>query len=273
MSKHLFDLEPQHRLLILVLALALFGSGIAFANWHSYSPKQDVLNTNSESDDDTSSKVTSKAPAAPADITSGSGCHQSLWNHVYHPSRLKILDNCKTVSGVIAVIRHEQDGDYHILMHLDSQFDTLLNNVNRSAQHSDLILEPVCEGAVTQADATSACNGYKSLVSVPSVGTHVYVTGSYVLDTDHGWNEIHPVSNISSSPPARIQAQPPPSQVAAAPSPSSASPGVVKLSRTGICHVPSDEPYYDETTIYTPYPNLAACEAAGGHFPQINNAK
>jgi len=37
----------------------------------------------------------------------------------------------------------------------------------------------------------------------------------------------------------------------------------VKLSDTGICHLPGD-PYYDETTHYTLYPTMAACEAAGG---------
>ena len=37
----------------------------------------------------------------------------------------------------------------------------------------------------------------------------------------------------------------------------------VKLSDTGICHLPGD-PYYDRTTHYTLYPTIAACEAAGG---------
>ena len=37
----------------------------------------------------------------------------------------------------------------------------------------------------------------------------------------------------------------------------------VKLSDTGICHLPGD-PYYDKTTHYTLYPTMAACEAAGG---------
>ena len=37
----------------------------------------------------------------------------------------------------------------------------------------------------------------------------------------------------------------------------------VKLSDTGICHLPGD-PYYDKTTNYTLYPTMAACEAAGG---------
>jgi hypothetical protein len=28
-------------------------------------------------------------------------CDQSLWNHVYHPERLQIIDSCKSVLGKI----------------------------------------------------------------------------------------------------------------------------------------------------------------------------
>jgi len=33
--------------------------------------------------------------------------------------------------------------------------------------------------------------------SDPATGTRVQVTGSYVLDTNHGWMEIHPVSVVT----------------------------------------------------------------------------
>jgi hypothetical protein len=34
------------------------------------------------------------------------------------------------------------------------------------------------------------------LLTLPPVGAHAQVTGSYVLDTNHGWMEIHPISVI-----------------------------------------------------------------------------
>lgn len=40
------------------------------------------------------------------------------------------------------------------------------------------------------------CGRYPSHIEVPAVGTHVSVLGSYVLDADHGWMEIHLVTNI-----------------------------------------------------------------------------
>ena len=118
------------------------------------------------------------------------------FSHVYHPDRLKVLAPCATVTGTIEVIRHEPDGDDHILVKLDPGQDKYLNAVNVSAQHGDLIAEPVCEHTVTQADAVSACPaGYKP-VPVPPVGSHVVVTGPWVLDQQHSWQEIHPASFV-----------------------------------------------------------------------------
>lgn len=76
---------------------------------------------------------------------------------MYHPQRLKIIDSCKTVSGVIQSIKKEQDGDYHIQLKLDSQFSSLINSANVKYQHGYLVLEPVCQGIVTQGDAKSVC--------------------------------------------------------------------------------------------------------------------
>src|SRR6266699_3131312 len=128
---------------------------------------------------------------------SSNGCNQALWSYVYNPSRLKILNQCLQVTGTIEVIRLEKDGDDHILLKLDPGQENLLNEKNIAQQHSDLVLEPVCLHTVTQADAKSSCNGFHSNVAIPRVGTHVKVIGSYVLDTAHGWNEIHPVSTIN----------------------------------------------------------------------------
>ncbi|TRZ80432.1 MAG: hypothetical protein D4R90_01675 [Nitrosopumilales archaeon] len=124
-------------------------------------------------------------------------CDATLWNHVYHPQRLKVIDPCKTVTGVIQSIKKEADGDYHIQLKLDAQFSNLVNSANVKYQHGYLVLEPVCQNIVTQNDAKSACLNYKSMLTIPPKGNHVTVTGTYVLDLQHdSWAEIHPISSI-----------------------------------------------------------------------------
>lgn len=127
-----------------------------------------------------------------------SQCDQSLWSHVYHPDRLQIIENCKTVSGIVDKIIVEKDGDYHIRLDLDSQFSNMINDANVRGQHGDLVLEIICENTVKQQDAVEPCQGLNEFVRIPVVGQHVEVTGTYVLDMEHGgWAEIHPVSTIS----------------------------------------------------------------------------
>lgn len=134
--------------------------------------------------------------ATKTNVTSPSACDTSLWNHVYHPQRLQIVDQCKTVSGIIESAKAEKDGDYHIRLRLDQQYANLVNARNDQEQHGDLVLEPICENPVRQEDAIASCQGFRGNVTVPPIGTHVQVTGSYVLDADHGWMEIHPVTTM-----------------------------------------------------------------------------
>jgi hypothetical protein len=116
---------------------------------------------------------------------------RSLWSHVYRPERFEVRKPCIAVVGVIAGRRTEPDGDYHI--QLDIGDSNLLNDVNRARQHGNLVVEPVCMHGVTQASAQGFCDGFQSTVPLFPKGTRVRVTGSYVLDNEHGWMEIHPV--------------------------------------------------------------------------------
>lgn len=150
----------------------------------------------------TSATPTTSPTGQPQPATAGStprqSCDERLWAHVYHPQRLKVVNRCVTVTGTIDVVRTEADGDRHILLHLDPNYASMVNPVNVAKQHGDLVLEPVCEGPVTQADAKAACAGYRSPVVVPPVGTHVAVIGAYVTDSEHGgWAEVHPVTSIT----------------------------------------------------------------------------
>jgi hypothetical protein len=132
---------------------------------------------------------------------SGKGCDQTLWKHVYNPNRLQVVAPCKSVLGIIESKRVERDGDYHIRVKLDSPFSNLINSANIKNQFGDLVVEPICVNPVTQTDAISACQNFHQNISIPPTGTHVNITGSYVLDKEHGmWAEIHPVTSITKIP-------------------------------------------------------------------------
>ncbi len=180
-------LPLRHFAFTLIAMFALISVGV-------WAARHSAINSN-QSQQTTVKPHTLEPATAPA-ITA-STCDASLWNHIYHAYRLKVLQQCSTVTGTIDHIISEKDGDTHIRLKLDPAFTSLLDAKNVSAQHGDLVLEPVCENAPTQSDAVSACAGYKSNVVVPTDGTRVSVVGSYVLDADHGWDEIHPVTSIT----------------------------------------------------------------------------
>ena len=137
------------------------------------------------------------------------GCGDSLWQHVYHPSRLLVQQDCVTVTGLIIDatagqahhqpdgVRHEPDGDTHGWLQVDSQFASLINAGNRSDEGGNLVFEIVCHYTVRQSDAQPACAGFTDHTTIPPPGTHVAITGTVVQEKNHKqWNEIHPVSRI-----------------------------------------------------------------------------
>jgi hypothetical protein len=125
-------------------------------------------------------------------------CDASLWDHVYHSYRLHDLAPCVTVTGVVTSIRPEADGDDHIEITVDPGFEWTLNSENTSRQGGHLVVEAVSENSVTQRDAITSCAAYTPQLTLPSVGDRVRITGPFVLDTDHGWQEIHPVTSFQS---------------------------------------------------------------------------
>ena len=132
-------------------------------------------------------------------VESFAQCDSTLWAHVYNSYRLIVHNPCMTVSGTIYSLTNEADGDIHIRLTVDSPFISLLNAANYSGEDGKLICEPVCATTCTQPDAESSCAGFTNTVFIPAPGEHVYVTGPYVTDNDHGWNEIHPITSITFS--------------------------------------------------------------------------
>ena len=142
---------------------------------------------------DQAQNVSADASTIPA---SASGCDASLWNHVYNPSRLQVLDSCMIVTGVIEESDADPDGDQHFLLRLDPGQNRLLERKNAKKKGGDLVVEIVCANPVTIKKARGACPGYVNKIPIPAVGAHVSVTGSFVNDTHNSWTEIHPVALI-----------------------------------------------------------------------------
>src|SRR3989475_9736126 len=122
-------------------------------------------------------------------------------SHVYHPSRLTLVKSCITASGIVDRVLTENDGDLHVRLRLDPAYSNLTNNANNQYQYGDLVVEIICVGPVSQADAVSACQNYTNNILIPRQGQHITVTGPYVLDTVHNnWAEIHPAYSLKIDP-------------------------------------------------------------------------
>ncbi|MFL6162525.1 MAG: hypothetical protein ACJ74U_09860 [Jatrophihabitantaceae bacterium] len=97
---------------------------------------------------------------------------------VYSPWRLTVKSPCAAVTGVVAATDIEHDGDLHIsLADVDPIY---LNSVNLRRVHQDLVVEAVPDIPMP----------------TPDVGAHITVIGPWVLDTQTGWLEVHPVWQI-----------------------------------------------------------------------------
>jgi len=82
---------------------------------------------------------------------------------------------------------------------LDPPYTNLLNNGNTTSLGGHLNVEAICQATIHPdvPAAVPACGSFHGSVFIPPAGAHVQVTGSYVLDTNHGWMEIHPATAIT----------------------------------------------------------------------------
>jgi hypothetical protein len=117
---------------------------------------------------------------------------------VHNPDRLQVLDPCRHAEGVAVDVAHEDDGDYHVWFRPDPGYGELLNGENHFQARPAMLAEitPDCPPATNPPDAQAASRCPRPELPIPAIGDHVAVDGPWVLDTDHGWREIHPVSSI-----------------------------------------------------------------------------
>jgi hypothetical protein len=122
--------------------------------------------------------------------------------NAYHPSRLEVIRRCVSISGTVMSVRSEDDGDTHFDLRVDPR---LVNAGNVAHQHGWLVVEidpadkPGCVVGQPPRPATGTydygtCTGAN--VATPAVGARVTVTGPYLLDTNHGWMEVHPAWSV-----------------------------------------------------------------------------
>lgn len=120
------------------------------------------------------------------------GCSNSsnLNDRVHTPYRLQVLQDTMKLTGYIKSIESCYDGDIHIRMKINQL--NLLVKRNFTKQDSCMVLEIVC----AEYSPFVACMNYSNSIKIPTQGDSITVTGRFVFDKLHRWNELHPVYDI-----------------------------------------------------------------------------
>ena len=108
----------------------------------------------------------------------------NVFKSTYDPERLRIIDKCVTVQGVVvSEITRGEDGDIFFDVKLDPQYEHMLSLGSWILRKGSIHVEIVPED--------------QDNVYIPSKGDRVRIIGVWVVDTDHGsYSEIHPAWHI-----------------------------------------------------------------------------
>ena len=122
-------------------------------------------------------------------------CDDALWAPVYQRDRLRVLDACRAVSGIVADVGIESDGDLVMELIPDPQFVAILRPGNESNPdaHGHLIVEVPCQGPTSEPAPRAACSTFAGAkIPVPPVGAHLAAAAHWVEDLNHSaWGELH----------------------------------------------------------------------------------
>ena len=123
-------------------------------------------------------------------VDTGGECPRvnNVFEEVYDPERLRIVDTCTTIEGVVVgAPRIVDDGDYVFDVKVDQGYEDMLSLgswvLRRGTIHVEVVPGDYFE---VLGDIEGVCPGDR-----------VRVTGVFVVDTDHGlWSEIHPAYRV-----------------------------------------------------------------------------
>ena len=138
------------------------------------------------------------APKAPHS-SPGSACGSAPpLAGIYQPDRLQVIDPCRHAVGLVVSVVPEGDGDYHLWIVLDPAYTDLMNAENHFQGKPTMLAEIVPDCGVNAAppDSSTANKCPPTKLTVPTAGRRIAIDGPWVLDTNHGWQEIHPVDTI-----------------------------------------------------------------------------
>ncbi|WP_128436745.1 hypothetical protein [Streptomyces cyaneus] len=119
-------------------------------------------------------------PTAPSWSGEGVPCRSEPLTHVHNPTRLTVVANCATVSGVVRKVQYRpNDGNVHLTVAVDEKFQRYLRSANQGLLNVEVI----------PPDAR--------YVIIPSVGKHATFFGAWVLDrNERRAAELHPAWRI-----------------------------------------------------------------------------
>lgn len=83
-----------------------------------------------------------------------------------------------------------------MLLKLENGYEELVTKRSMKEKWGDLVIEAACANKATLGKVSKPCDGYVSKIQIPNLGDHIKVTGSLVMDTHNGWNEIHLITKI-----------------------------------------------------------------------------
>jgi hypothetical protein len=128
-----------------------------------------------------SSTVSRRATTAPCALPPPSvACPSNPLQAVQRPGQLTVLDGttpCRPATGRVTSTSVAHDGDCHVDVNVDPAYRSLLNSVNLTAAHGNLVTEVIPSHPLP----------------IPTVGSQVSILGTWVNDKATGWNELHPV--------------------------------------------------------------------------------
>jgi hypothetical protein len=147
--------------------------------------------------------LTTNGVAGTTETLRNTACDPNPRAGVHGPDRLKVVTPCATFQGTVneAPVKNP-DGDVSFQASPDPGYASFLNAQNRREGGLHIEIVPRDQPGCTPGQPVHAgdvpdlgtCSGRD--VVAPAVGAHVRIVGSWVLDRNNGWFEIHPTWSI-----------------------------------------------------------------------------